>query len=351
MQSARKKIHPHRPRLELNERDFFMTLRYRPEMLTRKLTAAINSLVQDYAENFSALNNALVRRTFAIFFRFITTINNGNTHQEGREPNMEIFDRYCSLCGMLGSARILLLTDVEKSPHTSTLAEELGDILQASLIHKTDDGVEALHKCVLRFELKYGVMSALQLLEEESVIYGAVLQKVQTQLTRIKDHFMHQPDSRVGACYRRARDLLQTLEEEYKKPDFNSAFATAVLETTNKLLDKPTDVHLREKFARLARQAPGTPGLARKIGGCMLMFLGAVIIAASVLATILMPTPLLALAYSAGACLIGSGLFATRQAGCARQIASFVAAEKKAQAQMLPIAETFGYAPNYVFGR
>jgi len=330
--------------LKLNEKDFFIKLNYKPQDLNDTLNNAITALVNEYEEDFPAKQSELVRRAFAQIRKYRHLINGSDTTDvEGRTKELCIYDQYCSLCGMLGSVRVQL--QKEKSPQNKRLEDCLTEMLLASNIDLVED--KALDKCIIRYELKFSIMSRPEHFIYEREEYSAAFVSLANSLQRIQ---LYLPHSHLEKCLQQAQLMMQCLQKEENKSSFDIGFATNLLNTTKELLEKPNDQRLQKKYKKLAQAAEGHPGILRKIGGYALALLGAVIVAASVLVTITLATPLAIVGFYAGTCLMSVGLFATRRRGLAKYISGFGGATKKAEAKLSSLSEVYGCAPMAAHG-
>lgn len=284
--------------------DFLINLRDNPETLLDQLAQAIQVELEKYDKTHPANQSEIVRtcllelkrNTSAQYILKAASLNKDETRK-----------KYYQLCGLIWKmlkranypqnlefCRQLLATFQSKSPAPEECIA----------------AYEALQQSNPRHFLE---ITKLELDDFEYNEYKAAQKKLHLAL-RPKNTLMHAPIE-IQQLHKKAADIAKTIRAEKlipNNPEFDIKYATFALNATTELLQDFPNTDLQKKYERLIDQnKKEQPSTCKKIAGALLAFLGAALLAASVVAKILtlgVASPLTITGMALGSTLIVSGV-------------------------------------------
>jgi predicted nucleic acid-binding Zn-ribbon protein len=313
---------------ELLGNQYLLKLRDQPEMLVNEITGMIRSRFADYEAAHPANQGEAIRICLAE-----TVGKLGIIYGMPVDSDEAARKKYYQLCGLLWE--ILDRVDAETS---LGLADEIMAILH---YHPINDA-EARNEYHLFRKVNPELlrdMTAADLVNMQYAEYDAAYQNLNAALAAVP--------ADTSKAWRDLREcgqeVLTSINSHKLKavdkgdPHFDIKFHTTVLNKTAQLVNEPGNQQLQREYHNLTEHnQDGKPSLAKKICGGMLMFLGAALLVASVVANVLsvgVSTPLSCAGIVGGSVMLltGMGLFGWgMQKGTSRKMAHFETASVRA---------------------
>jgi hypothetical protein len=246
---------------------FLKKLRKHPDTLYNELRMEILQKIKLYNFKYPTNQSLFIRKAlFKLHEKLMQNTRFDNISDAQNE--------YINLCRYLWQIHKQLVTDNRRENYIFHAL--FITILKST--HIEVDGALPNDLAAYRLEDKIEIMSTAELLEKEDTQYLFQLNELKKRIA-----FMRQSATTVFTQIRAnyANEIVEEIENQYQRSNFDIKFGATVLESTRMLLQRPLDDNQQKSYADLSAHAEGGATTFKKVAGTMLRLLATTLICAS----------------------------------------------------------------------